>query len=190
MPTAYGGAGGVAGGGAPGEGNLTGMVLQLSSREGGGGGGQVASSSSSSLGLPGGGMFPLALSLEQGKGGVYGKAEDVGSGGRRYRDEQAAAAVAAEAGRPPSAKAVSRAVRRADPHRVGTAFPYTIFAPEGSRNAIMSFRNPRTKSSRRRKGTWVSFRITVGVICHIAGCGCGGRGGTRADASEALLTWK
>ncbi|MQM20119.1 hypothetical protein Taro_053134 [Colocasia esculenta] len=116
MPTPYGGAGGGGGGGAPGEGNLTGMVLQLSSREGGGGGQVASSSSSSSIGLPGGGMFPLALSLEQGKGGVYGKAEDVGSGGRRYREEHAAAAaVGAEAGRPPSAKAEMEVVRLASP---------------------------------------------------------------------------
>uniref|UniRef100_A0A1D1Z9C7 Transcription factor UNE12 n=1 Tax=Anthurium amnicola TaxID=1678845 RepID=A0A1D1Z9C7_9ARAE len=104
MPSSYGGGG--AGGGPGGEGNLTGMVLQLSSRDGGG---QVSASPSSSMGgagLPGGGVFPLALSLEQGNGGGYAKAED---GAKRYRE------AAEAAGRASSAKAEMDAVRLPSP---------------------------------------------------------------------------
>ncbi|CAA6658977.1 unnamed protein product [Spirodela intermedia] len=57
-----------------------------------GGGGQVGSSSSG--GLHGGGLFPLGLSLDQGKGGAagYGNSDDGGGGGgQRYREDQAAA---------------------------------------------------------------------------------------------------
>lgn len=79
------------------------QIFSMPSSYGGaaaGGGGQVGSSSSG--GLHGGGIFPLGLSLDQGKGGAagYGSSDD-GGGGQRYREDQAVAKASS------SSKAVS-----------------------------------------------------------------------------------